>query len=103
MRYVLTGYILFNPSTGAGAYLIDGGYNGGTDDPGCGEGTATAPATAAVPQPSLRLTDVLALAVSAIIAAPIIIDAAVVLAVSGLMLMASEAAAVPVPGGGTES
>lgn len=43
------GYIISDPETGAGAYMISGGLNGGQDPGGCNPGGGTAPATQPVP------------------------------------------------------
>jgi len=94
-----TGYIITDPATGAAAYLIDGGFNGGTDDAGCDGEPATQPAEQPVEKPNLGFFALFALAVVAIIAAVYVIGAAVALALAGgLLMMATAAAAAPPPG-----
>jgi hypothetical protein len=90
------GYVLFDPTTGSGAYLINGGYNGVKSPPVCGEETVTAPASQAVTQPNFRVTDMIALFVIAVLAFEFVIAAALV----GLVISASTAVAAPAPGAG---
>jgi hypothetical protein len=42
------GYYIIDPTTGAGAYLLDGGYNGGNDGGPCSMTPSTQPATSPV-------------------------------------------------------
>jgi hypothetical protein len=95
------GYILVDPVDGSGAYLIDGGFNGGTDDPGCDGQPATEPASQPVEKPNIGLYALLALAVIAILAAPFVVEFAVAATVAGTLMVVSTAAnASPGPGGG---
>ncbi|MFZ6769363.1 transglutaminase domain-containing protein [Undibacterium sp. Di26W] len=92
------GYILSDPVTGAGAFMINGGYNGGVDEPGCDDGTATAPVTSVVTAPHYSAYDLIAFAVIAVLAAAIIFGGAVVLALFGAgMLVTSTANSAPAP------
>ncbi|BBB60564.1 hypothetical protein UNDKW_2291 [Undibacterium sp. KW1] len=76
------GYILTDPTTGAGAYMINGGYNGGVDEPGCDDdGTATAPVTTPVAEPHYGIYMLIAFAAIAILAAPFVVGAAVEVAI----------------------
>lgn len=94
------GYIVVDPETGAGAYLIDGGFNGGTDGAGCDGAPSAAPATQPVQKPLVNLFAMLALVIVVLIAAPYITAAAISAAtLGGTLLVASTAAtAAPVPG-----
>lgn len=47
------GYYLIDPVTGAGAYLIDGGYNGGNDGGPCSTPPSAQPAASSVPVSSI--------------------------------------------------
>lgn len=95
------GYIVIDPETGAGAYLIDGGFNGGTDDAGCEGAPATAPAAESVSKPSVSLFAALAMVMIAIAVAALLINAGVIAAVAGTVIAASTAAtAAPLAGPG---
>lgn len=54
--WAAVGYIISDPETGAGAYMISGGLNGGQDPGGCNPGGSTAPATEPVPEPNNGLS-----------------------------------------------
>ena len=77
--WAAVGYIVIDPQTGAGAYLIDGGLSGGQDPGGCDNGTASAPVTDNVNATNvgLGLLGVLALAILTIEFLPYIIAAMV--------------------------
>jgi transglutaminase-like putative cysteine protease len=95
------GYIVIDPETGAGAYLIDGGFNGGTDDVGCEGAPATAPAAQPVSKPSVSLFAALAMVMIAIAVAALLINAGIVAALAGTLIAASTAAtAAPAPNPG---
>jgi transglutaminase-like putative cysteine protease len=97
-RWQGVGYVLTDPVTGAGAYLIDGGFNGGTDNANCDAQPATAPATQPVEKPSMSFAELFAIAVVAILAAAFVIAFAVEIAIGGaLLLTATAASAAPGP------
>jgi len=91
------GYIITDPITGAGAYMINGGYNGGVDDIDCDEGTATAPVTSEATQSQFRVSDLIAFAIFMYIAWPFIVSSAIAMAVAGISIMAVSAPAAAGP------
>lgn len=91
------GYILADPITGAGAYMINGGYNGGVDDINCDEGTATAPVTSEATQSQFRVSDLIFFAVLMYIAWPFLVSSAIVMATLGISFVVASAPAAGGP------
>ena len=98
------GYILFDPVDGAGAYLISGGYNGGTDEEtACNSEPVTEPSPAPAPETdqasNYSLGVLVLIAVALVIVVLLLLQVGPIIAGAGVALFAASAAqSAPIPG-----